>query len=204
MEAIERKPHCDREDDRGEVMKEPDEVAAMLRLKELGWGVRRIARELGCSHMTVRRYIAAGGWAPAKVADRPSALDGLEGWLAERLRRHRGNADVVRQDLAREHGMAVSLRTMQRACGGVPAFEGAGVAGGDLIDVSGIDANAAVAGNQAFVFGGSGIGRLSVATSGSNSIVRGNTDKDAAFEFELVIEDGGVLASAYKALDFVL
>jgi transposase len=97
-------------------MKEPDEVAAMLRLKELGWGVRRIARELGCSHMTVRRYVAAGGWAPAAVADRPSALDGLEGWLAERLRRHRGNADVVRQDLAREHGIAVSLRTTQRAC----------------------------------------------------------------------------------------
>jgi transposase len=97
-------------------MKEPDEVAAMLRLKELGWGVRRIARELGCSHMTVRRYVAAGGWAPARVADRPSALDGLEGWLAERLRRHRGNADVVRQDLAREHGIAVSLRTTQRAC----------------------------------------------------------------------------------------
>ena len=64
MEAVERKPHCDREDDRGEVMKEPDEVAAMLRLKELGWGVRRIARELGCSHMTVRRYVAAGGGRP--------------------------------------------------------------------------------------------------------------------------------------------
>lgn len=116
MEAIEKKPHSDREDDRGEVMKEPDEVAVMLRLKELGWGVRRIARELGCSHMTVRRYIAAGGWTPTKVTDRPSALDGLEGWLAERLRRHRGNADVVRQDLAREHGIAVSLRTTQRAC----------------------------------------------------------------------------------------
>jgi hypothetical protein len=27
----------------------------MLRLKSLGWGVRRIAKELGCSHMTVRR-----------------------------------------------------------------------------------------------------------------------------------------------------
>ena len=116
MEASERKPHCDREDDRGGVMKEPDEVAAMLRLKELSWGVRRIARELGCSHMTVRRYVAAGGWALAKVADRPSALDGLDGWLAERLRRHRGNADVVRQDLAREHGIVVSPRTMQRAC----------------------------------------------------------------------------------------
>ena len=31
---------------RGEVMQTPDEVAAMLRLKALGWGVRRIAAEL--------------------------------------------------------------------------------------------------------------------------------------------------------------
>ena len=47
---------------RREVMQTPDEVAAMLRLKALGWGVRRIAGELGCSHMTVRRYLAEGGW----------------------------------------------------------------------------------------------------------------------------------------------
>ena len=47
---------------RREVMQTPDEVAAMLRLKALGWGVRRIAGELGCSHMTVRRYLAEGGY----------------------------------------------------------------------------------------------------------------------------------------------
>ncbi len=34
--------------------------------------------------------------------------------------------------------------------------------------------------------------------------VRANTDKDAAFEFELLIEDGGALASAYKVVDFIL
>src|SRR3546814_13939199 len=43
-------------------MRTPEEVAAMLRLKDLGWGVRRIAAEFGCSHMTVRRYLAGGGW----------------------------------------------------------------------------------------------------------------------------------------------
>ena len=32
---------------------EPEEVSAMLRLKELGWGTRRIARELGISRNTV-------------------------------------------------------------------------------------------------------------------------------------------------------
>ena len=71
--------------------------------------------ELGCSHMTVRRYLAAGGWTPYRAPERASALDGLGEWLAERFRRHRGNADVVRQDLEREHGMRVSLRTVERA-----------------------------------------------------------------------------------------
>lgn len=36
-------------------------------------------------------------------------------WLEERFRRRRGNADVVRQDLARELAVTVSLRTVERA-----------------------------------------------------------------------------------------
>jgi orotate phosphoribosyltransferase-like protein len=43
-------------------MLEPEEVSAMLRLKELGWGAKRIARELRVSRNTVKDYIAAGGW----------------------------------------------------------------------------------------------------------------------------------------------
>jgi hypothetical protein len=39
---------------RGQVMKTPDDVAAMMPLKSLGWGAKRIARELGCSHHTVK------------------------------------------------------------------------------------------------------------------------------------------------------
>src|SRR3954453_10956432 len=50
---------------RGVEMRTPGEVAGMLRLKALGWGIKRIARELGCSHMTVRRYVAEGGYARA-------------------------------------------------------------------------------------------------------------------------------------------
>ncbi len=37
------------------------------------------------------------------------------GWLSERFRRHAGNADVVRQELAAERGIEVSLRTVERA-----------------------------------------------------------------------------------------
>ena len=40
-----------------------------------------------------------------EAPQRPGTLDGREDWLAERFRRHRGNADVVRQELEREHGI---------------------------------------------------------------------------------------------------
>jgi transposase len=93
----------------------PQEVHRMLALKALGWGSKRISRELGCSRNTVREYLRQGGWRPMDVANRAGALEPHREWLAERLRRHRGNADVVRQDLARELGIIASLRTVQRA-----------------------------------------------------------------------------------------
>jgi transposase len=86
-----------------------------LRLKSCGWGLKRIARELGCSHHTVKNYVAAGGVKQFKSPERRKRLDGLEGWLRERFIQHRGNADVVRQDLLAEKGVAVSRRTLQRA-----------------------------------------------------------------------------------------
>ncbi|HRO12491.1 calcium-binding protein [Amaricoccus sp.] len=98
-----------------------------------------------------------------------------------------------------------AARDIIRAGDGATAFQGVGVAGGDRIDLSGIDANAASGANEAFIFGGSGLRHLSLVDSGNNTIVRGNTDTDAAFEFQLVIEDGaGIHASNYKAIDFVL
>jgi transposase len=100
---------------RREVMRTPDDIAAMLRLKALGWGIRRIAGELGCSHMTVRRYVCAGGWVVHPGRGRPKTLTGYEDWLSERFRRHSGNADVVRQELEAEEGIKVSLRTLERA-----------------------------------------------------------------------------------------
>ena len=100
---------------RRDEMKEPDDVSAMLRLKALGWGARRIAAELGCSRTTVRRWLREGGWRRPVAPTRKTSLDGLEGWLSERFRRHAGNADVVRQELAAERGVEVSLRTVERA-----------------------------------------------------------------------------------------
>ena len=96
-------------------MRTPNEVATMLRLHGLGWGTRRIAAEVGCNRETVQRYVAAGGWALSRAPARASVLAGHEGWMAERFRRHHGNADVVRQELASEVGVVASLRTVERA-----------------------------------------------------------------------------------------
>ena len=95
-------------------------------------------------------------------------------------------------------------RDVIRAGDGAAAFEGVGWAAGDRIDLSGIDANVHAAGNQMFGFGGAGTGRVSVVDMGSSTLVRANTDYDAAFEFELVIEDGAVRAAQYVAADFIL
>lgn len=99
----------------GQVMQTPEDVAQMLRLKAAGLGVKQIAQKMDCSRNTVRRYLRRGGWVAYKRPERQRALCGLEPWLGERLQRHRGNADVVRQDLEREHGIRVSLRTVERA-----------------------------------------------------------------------------------------
>ena len=96
--------HCDA---RRQEMREPEEVVAMLRLHRLGWGSKRIAAQLGCSRNTVKRYLRMGGWRASRMPKRPHQLLGLEGWLAERFERHRGNADVIRQELVAEHGIAV-------------------------------------------------------------------------------------------------
>jgi transposase len=98
-----------------QVMQTPDDVALMLRLKAAGLGIKQIARKMGCSKNTVRRYIRSGGYVSYKRPERHSVLGALKPWLSERLQRHRGNADVVRQDLEREYGLTVSLRTVERA-----------------------------------------------------------------------------------------
>lgn len=98
-----------------EFLRTPDDVAVILRLHELGWGAKRIAREVGCSKNTVKRYLAQGEWMPARPPVRPGQLAALTEWLTDRFRQHRGNADVVRQDLLRDHGITVSLRTVERA-----------------------------------------------------------------------------------------
>ena len=82
-------------------MKTQDDVAAMLRLKALGWGKKRIAVELCCSPKTVCHWLTLGEWHPYGSRSRSGKLDGLSDWLGERFRLHAGNTNAVRQELAR-------------------------------------------------------------------------------------------------------
>jgi len=96
-----------------EDMLQADEVVAMLRLHGLGWGAKRLSKEFGCARNTVRRYLREGGSVPFKKPVRRSSFDGLEDWLRERFFRHDGNADVIRQELASEHGISIGLRSVE-------------------------------------------------------------------------------------------
>lgn len=83
-------------------------------------------------------------------------------------------------------------------------FDAPGAGAGDLIDLSAIDADTVAAGNSAFSFGSTATGGLSLARQGTNTLVRGNLDADAAFEFVLVITDGMTAHTSYTAADFLL
>ena len=96
-------------------MKTRDDVSAMLRLKALGWGSKRIAVDFRCSPGTVRRWFAWGKWRPYTSPSRSRKLDGLSDWLRERFQLHNGNTDGILQELAREKNVIISLRTVERA-----------------------------------------------------------------------------------------
>lgn len=82
---------------------------------------------------------------------------------------------------------------------------------GDKIDVSGIDANSTVSGNQAFVWGGEislaatgARGSIYVAERNGDTVVVANTDSDSAWDFLVEIEDGQRTAGWYIESDVIL
>ena len=87
----------------------------MVRLHGCGWGLRRIAAQFGCSRQTVKRYVRAGGPVQFSKPARKGRLLDHEDFVRERMVRHCGNADVVRQELAVEKGVVATFRTVERA-----------------------------------------------------------------------------------------
>lgn len=87
---------------------------------------------------------------------------------------------------------------------GAPAFEGAGPRWGDLIDLSGIDADQGRPGDQAFVFGGRGPGRVWLEERGETTIVQAQVANHDNLRVRIAIEDGEVAAADYSRHDFLL
>ena len=96
-------------------MQTPEDVLVMRQLLERGWSRRRIAAELGISRNTLDRYLALGGWQPYRTINRSGQLAGHLEWLQQQFEQHHGNAEVVRQELVKQKGIRVSLRTVERA-----------------------------------------------------------------------------------------
>lgn len=97
-------------------MVDPEVVQHLRALDALGWGSKRIARELGIARNSVRRYLRGGD--AAETQTRPGAWTlGAEQQATAREMLDGpadGNAVVVRRLLA-EQEVEVPLRTLQRA-----------------------------------------------------------------------------------------
>ena len=139
-------------------------------------------------------------------SDRIQGADGDDriagDWGDDRLL---GGAGEDRLDGGRGHDAYV-FRTAGDAAGDViRGFDAAGPRAGDRIDLGRIDANATLAGNQAFVLrGGAEAGSLRCVEDAEGTRLLGYVDASADADFVLLIDDGAVGAAQYRASDFVL
>jgi Ca2+-binding RTX toxin-like protein len=103
-----------------------------------------------------------------------------------------------------------SNRDVIQAGDGAAAFEGAGAAVVDRIDLSAVDADLTLFDQQTLLWGGTGPaawrfkGFVWIEDAGADSFVRANLYNDAAAEMEIRIVDGAVDASAYSSADFLV
>lgn len=97
-------------------MIDASEVQQLRSLAAMGWGAKRIAKELGVARNTVRRYLRGGD--DALTQERPTArrLDEDMRALAVSIFHDEagGNAAVV-HSILRKRGVRLALRTVQRA-----------------------------------------------------------------------------------------
>ena len=90
------------------------EVSQVFALRNLGWGMRRIARELGIARNTVREWLHEGEGREYKREKRMSFGDRHYFWIQGQVNEGVRNADVLRQKLEAME-IFVSLRTVERA-----------------------------------------------------------------------------------------
>jgi len=89
-------------------------VREIFTLRRLGWGTKRIARELGLARNTVRDWLRAGANRAYSTPSRGAILASHLAWIRERFRAGVRNGDVIRQELL-ARGVVASLRTVNRA-----------------------------------------------------------------------------------------
>jgi subtilisin family serine protease len=126
----------------------------------------------------------------------------IGGLGADRLLGGSGDQDVFRFMSWTESSTAFGIDLIAAVAG--VAFDGAGVAAGDRIDLSAIDANETVFGIQDFVLSTSGlIGTLQCIDMGTNTRILGFVNAAAGADLIIDIADGAVTAAAYTIHDFI-
>ena len=116
-----------------------------------------------------------------------------------------GNGTPAARDIIRYTALTDSGLT-SATMDSIGNFDKGGLATDDKIDLSFLDANAALAGNQAFTFRGAAAafnqagGEVRLVTTGGHTYVHIDTDADAASE--MIIEVSGV--TGLTAADFIL
>ena len=146
-----------------------------------------------------------GGNVANEILGRAGA-DDIHGFDGDDTINGGGGADVLRGGLGVDRFVYVAIAESTAAQrDDIMDFQGAGVAGGDRIDLSAIDASANAGGNQAFAFIGKGAftgqaGQLRYGTAGGDAVLAADVDGDRTAD--LVIDLNNV--TALVASDFVL
>lgn len=132
-----------------------------------------------------------------------AGIDTLSGGLGRDLLNGGLGNDVYDFDATRESRPGANTRDI------ILAFDGIGRGEGDRIDLSTIDANTALPGNQAFAFRTvvqtiTGPGEIHVIPHGADSLIQANVGGSLAPELEILVRDGAALPVQWVAGDFIL
>ena len=98
----------------GGTMVDPPDVELILSLHRKRWSARRIAKQVGISRTTVKRYLALGHFAPYRRSKAADVLADHRSWAESRFLEVRGNVRVLHRELT-ARGLTVGYSTLVRA-----------------------------------------------------------------------------------------